>query len=484
MSRTNAFLGATARTRPRPSSDPKRKFESTDDKTPRDQLLKQARVAVTLPSPHVARERGDASELPASPPSLRVSAEPDPLVSGSDLGSESSRAAAPAPAPNDRLDGRPDKRARPVPPIVDHRDKFYFTFKSRSVIGKGSFGFVQQGTWSTFSLQFMTAREFLGEAAAPAPAAPSREVAIKSMPKYGVDGKNCMRYITTEVEVMLRLRECPFIVPLIAVIQERYQIHVVLQYCPGGDLFSFLARARHNGEMTSPSPAFTAQMMFWLCEVVVAVEHMHAHNILHGDLKCENLLIDRDGHVCFCDFGLSRVGVTGEIRTEFCGSEFTVSPEQLRSEPYGVATDIWALGYILLMMFTDLIPIRQLWTDLDNGNIEALETQTHLDPRMKSLITRVLTVDKTRRPTITQILDDDLFRGVDWDAVYNKTATQPRAVGAPAVDVDASTAGAAGAAGVDAVPASSVDHTNFENDFTALTPRPIEYEECKMFMIL
>jgi serum/glucocorticoid-regulated kinase 2 len=330
----------------------------------------------------------------------------------------------------------------------------------RRVIGQGSFGFVQHGIWDVYPLHASTLPRT------------KREVAIKSVPRYDYTGDRTVSSVRTEIEVMIVHRRCPFIIPLIAVVQEPEQTHLVMQFCPGGDLFGLLAKARAQHETALSSPFFRDQMMFWLREIVAALHYLHTNDIFHGDFKCENILIDSGDHVRLCDFGLSRVGLKSELFSpRVKGSEFTVSPEQTRKERYGVASDVWALGYVMLFMFTDLSPVKHEDNSTENANVPLLATQINLDPGVAALIKRLLTVDKARRPTIQEVMTDALFDGVDWTAVYNKTAPQPTPPPRPLLAA--------------ALPAATVcGDDNFEPVFTCLPPRPIEYERCRVLTIL
>jgi len=96
----------------------------------------------------------------------------------------------------------------------------------------------------------------------------------------------------------------------------------VLDLCPGGDLFSLIQKHR----------SFTPkQAKFLFAEVVVAMEHLHKHDILYRDLKPENILVDEWGHLKLTDFGLSKDNFKEDHDTRtICGSPEYFCPEILQ----------------------------------------------------------------------------------------------------------------------------------------------------------
>lgn len=91
--------------------------------------------------------------------------------------------------------------------------------------------------------------------------------------------------------------------------QNRSNLYIVLEYCPGGELFRYLERECFLMEDAA---------CFYIAEIALAIGHLHSLGIIYRDLKPENILLDKDGHVKLTDFGLSKEGV-GTTNT-FCGT--------------------------------------------------------------------------------------------------------------------------------------------------------------------
>jgi serine/threonine protein kinase len=140
----------------------------------------------------------------------------------------------------------------------------------------------------------------------------------------------------------------PFIVQLHSAFTSKNSLFMVLDLCPGGDLFSLIQKHRN----------FTAQQAKYIfAEILVAVEHLHKHDILYRDLKPENIIIDEWGHFKLTDFGLSKENFSDEdMAKTVCGSPEYFCPEILQDQPYGRTIDYYSLGVLLYELITGLPP--------------------------------------------------------------------------------------------------------------------------------
>ena len=97
---------------------------------------------------------------------------------------------------------------------------------------------------------------------------------------------------------------------------------MVLDYAPGGNMTKQLQKDRRFTE---------DRARFYLCEIILALEHLHKRNIIYRDLKPDNIVFDEDGHAMMTDFGLSKVGINLHDQAQsFCGSPAYLAPEMLR----------------------------------------------------------------------------------------------------------------------------------------------------------
>ena len=129
----------------------------------------------------------------------------------------------------------------------------------------------------------------------------------------------------------------------------------MLDYCPGGELFYHLGKARKFSEERS---------RFYAAEITLALEHLHKMGIVYrcahplsltrSDLKPENVLLTEEGHVRLTDFRLSKEGISQADKgaQSFCGTPEYLAPEILNRTGHGQAVDWWSLGALLYEMLT------------------------------------------------------------------------------------------------------------------------------------
>lgn len=96
---------------------------------------------------------------------------------------------------------------------------------------------------------------------------------------------------------ILEMVDCPHIIKLHWAFKSKDYLHMVLDFCPGGELFYHLVKHGKFSEKIA---------QFYFCEVLLALEYLHNKDIVYWDLKPENILLDIDGHVILTDFGLSK----------------------------------------------------------------------------------------------------------------------------------------------------------------------------------
>ena len=121
-------------------------------------------------------------------------------------------------------------------------------------------------------------------------------VAVKKMRKEDMLNKNQLMHVRTEKEIMTASN--PWIVKLKYSFQDEFYLYLVMDFLPGGDLMNLLMKK----EILTEDEA-----RFYTAEMILAVDSVHKLNCIHRDLKPDNILIDKNGHIQLSDFGLAKI---------------------------------------------------------------------------------------------------------------------------------------------------------------------------------
>lgn len=146
-----------------------------------------------------------------------------------------------------------------------------------------------------------------------------------------------VEYTKAERQILEDVRH-PFIVKLFYAFQDHSKLYLILEYAEGGELWSHLETEKMFSEQVAS---------FYVAELVLALSHLHSQGIIYRDLKPENCLLDREGHLILTDFGISKVAEDGAECRSFCGTAEYMCPEMLLEQSYTSAADWWSLGVLL-----------------------------------------------------------------------------------------------------------------------------------------
>jgi len=218
----------------------------------------------------------------------------------------------------------------------------------------------------------------------------------------------------------------PFIVQLIYAFQAANKVYLILEYLSGGELFMQLQKERMLMEDTA---------IFYLSQIVLALEHLHTNGIIYRDLKPENIMLDREGHVKLTDFGCVKESASDEdeINYTFCGTVEYMAPEILnRSGRHGKEVDWWSLGILVHDMLVGSPPFtgnnRKIITErVLKGK---LQLKKYLTPDAKDILTKLLKLKIENRlgfgpEDAKGIKSHRFFSAVKWDDVINRRTEPP-----------------------------------------------------------
>ncbi|TSK18038.1 RAC-gamma serine/threonine-protein kinase [Bagarius yarrelli] len=171
--------------------------------------------------------------------------------------------------------------------------------------------------------------------------------AMKILKKEVIIAKDEVAHTLTESRVLKNTRH-PFLTSLKYSFQTKDRLCFVMEYVNGGELFFHLSRERVFSE---------DRTRFYGAEIVSALDYLHSAKIVYRDLKLENLMLDKDGHIKITDFGLCKEGITDAATMKtFCGTPEYLAPEVLEDNDYGRAVDWWGLGVVMYEMMCGRLP--------------------------------------------------------------------------------------------------------------------------------
>jgi tRNA A-37 threonylcarbamoyl transferase component Bud32 len=246
------------------------------------------------------------------------------------------------------------------------------------------------------------------------------KVAIKIMNKKKMDTSD-IELMRTEIEI-LKICQHPNIIRLYNVFENADYLYIIMEYCYGGDLFSYLEN-RHFRLSEKRASTIIHQM-------ATAVYYMHSFGVVHRDLKPENVLMtstDEDSDIRILDFGLSKILGPYEKCDEPYGTLTYCAPEIIIDEPYSKPVDLWSLGVMTYLMVSGKLPFnaedeneiaRQVVYDEPNYTRNPIWKT--ISPECLDFIQKLLIKDQNKRMTIKGVLEHKWIKMYDENKLSEK----------------------------------------------------------------
>lgn len=245
--------------------------------------------------------------------------------------------------------------------------------------------------------------------------------AMKIMEKSEMIQKNMVANVLMERKILMLIRTL-FVVRLFYAFQTRNQLILVLEWMPGGDLAWIMKRCGRISK--DAARAVVAELVFGL-------GYLHENEIVHRDVKPNNILVDRDGHVKLTDFGLAEttVAMTGRI----IGTPDYMAPEVILGKSQSSSLDWWAIGCVLFEMlvgappFIDATPEKIFARILAHERIDwdDLPPEVKVDAESRDLIDWLLKPKPADRPSQREIMNHAFFSGLDWRSIRTCSYQSP-----------------------------------------------------------
>ncbi|WKY01457.1 hypothetical protein Q1695_015449 [Nippostrongylus brasiliensis] len=333
------------------------------------------------------------------------------------------------------MDADPDYKSLLVKLEKEHR------IKINEFIGKGSYSQVMKGIANN-----------------------KLKIAVKIIDTR-VKSEYVRRFLPREMELVRNLKhEC--VLRVYQVVDISHYAIFITEYCDGGDLLQKIKKMKRVPEAeakilfrqfiealiasfidgtfilgisatvgASPAAQLAAlpSCRVWMASVYTPVakkflfQYLQRCSIVHRDLKCENVFLDKYENVKLGDFGFARYLKPNEKANTFCGSRAYVAPEILRAIAYtGQTVDIWSAGIVLYVMVTGVMPYddrnpqkmveRQLGHRIRFPKID-------ISVQVKTLIYEILHPYPPSRPTYKAICNSDWLRNTAYSLKGNRDAS-------------------------------------------------------------
>ena len=260
--------------------------------------------------------------------------------------------------------------------------------------------------------------------------------AVKKIKKEVILMKNQVIHSRNEQLVMSKIKS-PWIVELKASFQEDDYLFLIMEFLPGGDLMTLLIER----------DTFTEEeAKFYIAELICCLESIHKLDCIHRDIKPDNILIDKNGHIKLSDFGLAKVSdklydinnyninnenkidennikKTHEKNYSCVGTAYYVAPEVLNKKGYGPEVDWWSVGVIFYEMLIGYAPFCSKETSEVCQKILQWEKylkfpkEIKISKEAKDLIKKLINSPNERlgKNGVDEIKKHKFFDGLDWD---------------------------------------------------------------------
>ena len=226
-----------------------------------------------------------------------------------------------------------------------------------------------------------------------------QKVAVKIMNKNNMDSSD-LELVRTEIEI-LKICQHPYIIKLYDIFENLDYIYIIMEYCSGGDLFSFIKMRNYMLKEEK-----VVVIMYKLCK---AVYYVHSYGIAHRDIKPENILLteeSEDADIRLLDFGLSKIVGPNQKCTEPYGTLTYCAPEIILDKPYLKTVDSWSLGVMTYLMLSGSLP----FVGKDEHEIAKNVVYSKVDFEKRPIWSKI---SKEAKDFISKLLEKDLKKRIE-----------------------------------------------------------------------
>jgi len=238
------------------------------------------------------------------------------------------------------------------------------------------------------------------------------QVAIKIVDKRKAIGSGSKRKKVVLDELNILKVKHPSIIELKDFFVTKDYLVLSMEYCAGGDLFTLAMKE---------TPIAESRARYIFKQIFEGIQHLHKLNIIHRDIKLENILMKEKGsdEIKITDFGMSRIISRVNLATTQCGTLEYTAPEVFKFQPYGRECDYWSLGILLYDLLSSELPY-----DSVEEIVGCEKTPLHFEPskwdhvseQAKELVRNLLVYNPDTRWTIEQALQCAWIRQLNFES--------------------------------------------------------------------
>ena len=199
--------------------------------------------------------------------------------------------------------------------------------------------------------------------------------------------------------------------------------YIVMEYANDGDLSK---KIKTQKQKTYGDKYFSEEKILqYFDQICRGLQYIHSKNIIHRDIKTQNIFLMKNGKVKIGDFGISKALTnTKNNASTIIGTPYYFSPEIINGEPYNYKTDIWSLGVVLYEMCCLKLPfesnnIAQLSIKILRGKYDPIPNR--YSKNMANLIKQMLNIDQKLRPSIFEVIQSPLLKNYHINKNSNKS---------------------------------------------------------------
>ena len=237
------------------------------------------------------------------------------------------------------------------------------------------------------------------------------KVAIKILDKIILNQTpDDLKLVKQEIEI-LKIVKHKNIVQLYEILETPRYIFIVMEFCEGGDIMSYILAKGSLSESES---------LKYFHQLINALYYLHCQNIAHRDIKIDNLLLDSNNDLKLIDFGLSTKYSDDELLNQPCGTIVYAAPEVLDFKDYhGMLADVWSCGIVLYGMLSGFLPFGDSNDQINKKKIleGKIQMPKYFSEGAKNLLRHMLDVNPLTRYTLEDIMEHFWFNSIKFNII-------------------------------------------------------------------